>query len=154
LLHPKGFMDISSNRGGTWTVHDHRTVPVGASWHTLRIDVTDNNLDVYYDGLYVRSRLFPNAAAVRGAFGLICGPGDATFRNIRVLARDPFDPAARVERALAMKKVLADPQKRQPGSFAGLPPPELGELLWLQGDAATLADLRGRPVVLAFWSPA
>src|SRR5262249_14514727 len=42
LLHPKGFMDISSNRGGNWTVHDHRTVPVGASWHTLRIDVTDN----------------------------------------------------------------------------------------------------------------
>ena len=154
LLHPKGFMDISSNRGGTWTVHDHRSVPVGSSWHTLRIDVTDNDLDVYYDGLYVRSLAFANAAAVRGAFGLICGPGEATFRNIRVLGRDPFDPAARVERELAMKKVLADASRRQPGSFAGFVPPELGALSWQQGSATTLGDLRGHPVVLAFWSPA
>ena len=72
LLHPKGFLDISSNRGGTWTVHDHRSLPVGSSWHQLRIDVTGYQLDVYYDGLFVRSLAFADAAAVRGAFGLIC----------------------------------------------------------------------------------
>src|SRR5690606_18562567 len=26
LLHPKGFLDISTNNGGAWTVHDHRTI--------------------------------------------------------------------------------------------------------------------------------
>ena len=154
LLHPKGFMDISTNRGNVWTVHDHRAVPVGADWHRLRIDVTGNELDVYYDGLFVRSLAFANAAAVRGGFGLICGPGEATFRNIRLLGRDPFDPAARVEREIAMQKVMADPSKRQPGTFAGFAPPELGPLDWQQGEAVSLAKLRGRPVALAFWSPA
>ena len=39
LLHHKGFMDISTNRGGVWEVLDHRSVPVGDTWHRLRIDV-------------------------------------------------------------------------------------------------------------------
>ncbi|HLQ37102.1 MAG TPA: hypothetical protein VK348_04845 [Planctomycetota bacterium] len=153
LLHPKGFMDISSNRGTNWTVHDHRSVPVGSDWHTLRIDVTDKNLDVYFDGLYVRSLVFPDAAAVRGGFGLICGPGDATFRNVRLLGRDPFDPAARIERELAMAKVMADAGKRTPGSFAGFVPPEFGSLSWKQGAPVSLEGLRTHPVLLAFWSP-
>jgi tetratricopeptide (TPR) repeat protein len=153
LLHPKGYMDISSNRGGDWTVHDHRSLPVGSDWHTLRIDVTDNNLDVYFDGLYVRSLGFADASAVRGGFGLICGPGDATFRNVRLLGRDPFDPAARIERELAMKKVMADASKRTPGSFAGFVSPEFGPLNWQQGAPVTLQALRDRPVLLAFWSP-
>ena len=154
LLHPKGFLDISSNRGGTWTVHDHRTVPVGSSWHQLRIDVTGHQLDVYFDGLFVRSLAFPDAAAVRGAFGLLCGPGEAQFRNVRILARDPFDPAARIERELAMAKVLSDPSQRQPGTFSGFVPPDLGTLQFVQGEAVTLGALRGRPVLLMFWSPA
>src|SRR6185436_12225448 len=108
LLHPQGFLDISTKRGGEWTVHDHRSLPVGPAWHTLRIDVTAGNLDVYFDGLYVRSLKFADEAAVRGAFGLICGPGEATFRNVRLMARDPFDPSARIERELAMARVMAD----------------------------------------------
>ncbi|MCR9246396.1 MAG: hypothetical protein NXI31_15290 [bacterium] len=152
LLHPKGFLDISTNRGGQWTVHDHRSMPVGSNWHELRIDLTDNQLDVYFDGLYVRSLDFPDASVVRGAFGLICGPGEASFRNVRLLARDPFDPAARIEREIAMQKVLTDPSKRQPGTFSGFVPPELGELQW-QTDPVTLGQLRGRPTMIAFWSP-
>lgn len=154
LLHPKGFLDISSNRGGDWTVHDHRSVPVGSSWHALRIDVTGNQLDVYYDGLYVRSLSFPDPAAVRGAFGLLCGPGEAQFRNVRLLERDPFDPAARIERDLAMAKVMGDASQRQPGTFSGFVPPELGQLAVVQGELTTLGALRGRPVMLVFWSPA
>ncbi|MBL8725290.1 MAG: hypothetical protein JNK49_14675 [Planctomycetes bacterium] len=154
LLHPKGYLDISSNRGGTWQVHDHRSLPVGGSWHQLRIDVTGQQLDVYYDGLYVRSLEFPDAASVRGGFGLLCGPGEAQFRHIRVLTRDPFDPAARIERSLAMAKVLGDPSQRQPGTFAGFVPPELGTLQWLQGEPVQLGALRQRPVMLVFWSPA
>lgn len=154
LLHPKGFLDISSNRGGTWTVHDHRSLPVGSSWHQLRIDVTGNQLDVYYDGLFVRSLAFADAAAVRGAFGLICGPGEAQFRNVRLLERDPFDPAARIERDLAMARVQSDPSKRTPGTFSGFVPPELGKLVYVQGDEIALGALRQKPVMLVFWSPA
>jgi tetratricopeptide (TPR) repeat protein len=154
LLHPKGFLDISTNRGGSWTVHDHRTVPVGGSWHQLRIDVTGNQLDVYYDGLYVRSLAFPDAATVRGSFGLLCGPGEGQFRNVRILGRDPFDPAARIERELAMAKVMGDPSKRQPGTFSGFVPPELGALTFVQGAPTQLGALRGRPVMLVFWSVA
>ncbi|MCA8973579.1 MAG: hypothetical protein KDC98_02605, partial [Planctomycetes bacterium] len=153
LLHPKGYLDISSNQGGVWTVHDHRSIPVGGSWHELRIDVTGNQLDVYYDGLYVRSLDFPDPAVVRGAFGLLCGPGEASYRNVRILGRDPFDPAARIEREIAMQNVMRDPSKRTPGTFSGFAAPELGTLSWVQGEATTLGQLRGRPVMLAFWSP-
>jgi hypothetical protein len=154
LLHPKGYLDISSKNGGDWKVHDHRSLPVGSSWHTLRIDVTDADLDVYYDGRYVRSLAFGDPAVVRGGFGLICGPGKATFRNVRLLERDPFDPAARIERQLAMARVLADPSQRTEGSFAGFVPPELGELDWRQGEGVSLGQLRGKPVLLAFWGVA
>lgn len=153
MLHPKGFLDISTNNGGVWTVHDHRSIPVGSSWHELRIDVTQNQLDVYFDKLYVRSLEFPDAAVVQGSFGLLCGPGDAMYRNIRLLGRDPFDPAARIEREIAMQQVLTDASKRQPGTFSGFRPPELGPLEFVDGDATTLDELRGRPVMLVFWSP-
>jgi hypothetical protein len=154
MLHPKGFMDIATNRGGDWEVRDHRSMPVrGGEWHTLRIDVTGQELDVYFDGLYVRSLEFGNPAAVRGAFGLIAGEGEATFRNVRLLARDPHDPAARVERQLAMQKVMADAALRQQGCFTGLVPPELA-VDWQQGEPVTLAELRGKPVLLGFWTPA
>jgi tetratricopeptide (TPR) repeat protein len=154
LLHPKGFLDVSSNRGGVWEVHDHRSLPVGGAWHELRIDVTGRQLDVYFDGLYVRSLEFPDPSVVRGGFGLLCGPGAAQFRNVRILGRDPFDPAARIEREVAMQRVLADPGKRTPGSFAGFAPPELAGLQFVRGPAQTLAELRGRPVMLVFWTPA
>lgn len=153
MLHPKGFMDIATNAGGVWTIHDHRSVGVGGDWHTLRIDVTGNNLDVYLDGLYARSLDFVNPGVVRGAFGLICGPGEAAFRNIRLLGRDPFDPAARIERELAMKRVREDASQRQAGTFAGFVPPEIEDADWRQGEPTTLAGLRGKPVLLAFWSP-
>jgi tetratricopeptide (TPR) repeat protein len=151
MLHPKGFLDISTNNGGVWTVHDHRSIPVGSSWHELRIDVTQNNLDVYFDGLYVRSLAFADPAVVQGAFGLMCGPGEAMYRNVRLLGRDPFDPAARIEREIAMQQVLTDASKRQPGTFSGFIPPELGPVDFVQGDPVTLGDLRGEPVMLVFW---
>jgi len=154
VLHPKGFMDIVSNNGGAWTVHDHRSVPVGSSWHELRIDVTDDDLDVYFDGLFVRTLAFPGAAVVQGAFGLLCGPGEASFRNVRLLARDPFDPAARIEREISMQQVLTDASKRQPGTFSGFVPPELGPLEFVQGAPVTLGALRGDPVMLVFWGVA
>jgi tetratricopeptide (TPR) repeat protein len=154
LLHPNGFLDVSTNRGGTWEIRDHRQVPAGAGdWHRLRIDVAGESVDVYLDGLYVRSLDYPNARVLRGGFGLITGPGSAEYREIRLLARDPHDPAARIERRMAMERVLADAGLRQEGSFSGIEPPEL-EVRWQRGEPTRLAELRGRPVMLVFWSPA
>ena len=154
LLHPKGYLDISTNQGGVWETHDHRSLPVGGAWHELRIDVTGRQLDVYFDGLFVRSLEFPDPSVVRGAFGLLCGPGEAQFRNVRILGRDPFDPAARIERELGMQRVLADASKRTPGTFTGFVPPALAGLQFVQGEPQQLDALRGRPVMLMFWTPA
>ena len=153
LLHPNGFLDVATNRGGAWTIRDHRQVPAGAgAWHTLRIDVTGKAVDVYLDDRYARSIEYPNERVVRGGFGLICGPGRAEFREVRLLARDPHDPAARIERRLAMQKVLEDASLRQEGSFSGIEPPEL-DVTWHRGPPTDLASLRGKPVMLVFWSP-
>lgn len=154
VMHPTGYLDISSQAGGLWTVRDHRTVLLGKGWERLRIDVVDANLDVYLNGQYVRSMRMPSRDSVRGGFGLICGTGGANFQNIRLLARDPHDPAARIERELAMERIANAEVQRAPGSFSGIEPPplELGEVL--QGDfPARLEQLKGRPAALIFWAP-
>ncbi len=154
VLHPKGFLDIATNRGGVWEILDHRQTKVGGDWHTMRIDVTDRTLDVYLDGFYVRSLEFKSRETLSGGFGLITGAGSAIYKDIRVLARDRFDPAAALERTLAMERIHADSTLRQAGSFAGLAPPALQVGEWVQGDAVALDQLAGRPLLLAFWSPA
>ncbi|RMH02340.1 MAG: hypothetical protein D6702_09130 [Planctomycetota bacterium] len=153
VLHPSGFLDISSQHGGVWTVRDHRSVKLGKGWIKLRIDVVDDNLDVYLDGNYVRSMKMPSRDSVKGGFGLICGTGRAQFQNIRLLARDPHDPAARIERELAMERLANAEIQRAPGSFTGIAPPEpeIGELI--QGEFRPLAELIGRPAALIFWAP-
>ncbi|MEZ5963585.1 MAG: hypothetical protein R3F56_07040 [Planctomycetota bacterium] len=152
ILHPKGFVDISTNRGGVWQFHEHRAHPVGEQWCRLRIDVAGPDLDVYCDGLYLRSLHLPNVESARGGFGLISGVGRALYRNVRVLARDRNDPSARIERELAMAKVATDATQRVAGSFTGLVPPELRARTFVQGEAVELAKLVGKPVLLAFWS--
>jgi tetratricopeptide (TPR) repeat protein len=153
VLHPAGYLDISSQAGGVWTVRDHRTVALDSSWAKLRIDVVDDELDVYLNGQYVRSMQMPSRDSVRGGFGLICGTGAANFQNIRLLARDPHDPAARIERELAMERLANQEVQRAPGSFSGIEPPalELGEVV--QGEFPTLEELKGRPAALIFWAP-
>ena len=154
VLHPTGYLDISSQAGGVWTIRDHRSVKLGTGWEKLRIDVVDDTLDVYLNGQYVRSMQMPSRDSVRGGFGLICGTGAANFQNIRLLARDPHDPAARIERELSMERIARAEVQRAPGSFSGIVPPplELGEVL--QGEfPADFEELEGRPTALIFWAP-
>ena len=146
-------LDVVTSRGGDWQVHGHDAAPIGHDWHTLRIDVANKNVDVYLDGLYVRSLEFANSHVLRGGFGLICGTGEVAFRNVRVLARDPNDPAARVEREIALKGVMADASKRMDGSFLGSTPPPLKTREWVQGEKLDLKSAPSRPVMLVFWSP-
>ena len=158
-LHPKGALDVSTMSGGNWTVRDHQQVPLTPGWHKLRIDVVtqsgpDAAVDIHFDGQFLRSLEMPRDS-VRGAFGLITGTGGGTFRNIRILSRDPYDPAARIERELALKDRLQNPGSRAAGVFQGVQPPALETLggSWIQGSGLKLEEQRGKPLVLAFWTP-
>jgi len=168
ILHPTGFLDISTKDGGTWTFRDHRAVALREEWQKLRIDLVGKVLDVYLNDQYIRSLEMPSRDSVQGGFGLITGTGDVSYRSLRYLARDPYDPAARIERELALAKVANAEIERPAGTFSGAAPPEFTEgIAWLQrGDQTSavaasskgleqrlsLEDLSGRPSALIFWS--
>ncbi len=158
-LYPKGALDVATKSGGNWLTRDHQQVSITPGWHKLRIDVVTQTgpnavVDIYFDGLYLRSIEMPRDS-VRGGFGLITGTGDGSYRNIRILERDPHDPAARIERELGLKKRLEDPSTRTPGVFQGVRPPDFSTMhgQWLQGSGITLDASYGHPLVLAFWTP-
>jgi len=157
VLHPKGSLDVSTKAGGNWRILDHQQLSLTPEWHKLRIDVVtaDNGkaiIDIYFDGQYLRSLTMPRDS-VRGAFGLIHGTGSGHFREIRILARDAHDPAARIERELALQARADDPSLRAPGVFQGYAPPPLQGGQWLQGNPLKISEQYGKPVVLAFWTP-
>lgn len=158
-LYPKGALDVATKAGGNWTTRDHQQLSLTPGWHKIKIDVVTQTgayaaVDIYLDDLYLRSIEMPRDS-VRGGFGLITGTGDGHFRNIRILERDPHDPAARIERELALKKRLEDPGSRTPGVFQGVAPPDFSTLhgKWLQGEPMTLLDNYGHPTVITFWTP-
>jgi len=154
VLHPKGFLDLSTNHGGAWSILDHRSVHLLPDWNKLRIDVVGNKLDIYLNGRYLRSFSMPDADSLRGGFGLVTGVGTAYYQDIRLLPRDPHDPAARIEREIGLQDIEEDPGLRESGSFAGLEPPDLQVREWIQGKPVELEELHGRPAVLIFWTPA
>jgi hypothetical protein len=151
LLHPKGFLDVAANRGGTWEVLDHRQVPLAKGWHKLRIDVAGKSLDLYLDGQWLRTLPFASEDALFGGFGLVTGAGETSYRMVRVLARDPRDPSARLERELAMRRIAEDASLRAADTFTGFAPPELVDARWMRGGPV---DPRqpGKATVLLFWS--
>lgn len=158
-LYPKGALDVATKAGGSWTTRDHQQLSITPGWHKLKIDVVTQTgayavVDIYFDDLYLRSIEMPRDS-VRGGFGLITGTGDGHFRNIRILERDPHDPAARIERELALQQRLEDPGSRAPGVFQGVAPPDFSTMQgkWLQGEPMTLLDNYGHPTVIAFWTP-
>lgn len=153
ILHPTGYLDISTKDGGTWTYRDHRAVSLPNEWQKLRIDLVGKVLDVYLNDRYIRSIEMPSRDSVQGGFGLITGTGKVSYRDLRFLARDPYDPAARIERELALAKVASSEIARPEGTFTGAaPPPLLESLNWVQGDPLTLEHLHGAPAAIVFWS--
>ena len=152
VLHPKGYLDISTKHGTNWTIRDHRQVSIDEDWQKLRIDVVGNVVDVYLNGQYLRTLELPSADSVRGSFGLITGTGSCQYRSIRLLARDPYDPAPRIERELTMERIAGDSSLRASGNFSGFEPPPIQVEPWIQGEATDLAALKGRPVALIFWA--
>ncbi|HBF23281.1 MAG TPA: hypothetical protein DDW23_05625 [Planctomycetes bacterium] len=160
VIHPgqkssptKGFLDVSTKHGSEWTYHDHTQVNLKTPWNLLRVDVVGDTVDIHFNGHYLLSRKMPSRDSLQGAFGLIGGVGKVQYQNIRILARDPHDPAARIEREIAMEQRAENPELRAPGVFSGQVPPPLQVSDWIQGEPLTLEELRGRPAVLVFWTP-
>jgi tetratricopeptide (TPR) repeat protein len=156
VLHRKGFLDVSTKSGASWTIRDHMQVPLGEDWVRLRMDVVTTSdgqaeVDTYLNGKWLRTTRMPRDS-VRGSFGLITGTGRADYQEIRVMARDPRDPAARIERELALQRRAEDASLRVPGVFLGFEPPELVATEWLQGEPVRLAEARGAPVLVCFWT--
>ena len=157
VIYEKGQLDVSTKAGTTWTVRDHLQVPLEGEWHTIRIDVVTQEgpraaIDIYLDGLWLRTVEMPRES-MRGGFGLLTGEGNGDYEDIRLLARDPHDPAARIERELMRKKRETDESLRVPGVFQGFRPPELRGGHWMQGEELLLERSLGVPVILTFWTP-
>lgn len=150
----KGYVDLTTFYGGgqfnTWR---HNSVDaLQPAWHKMRIDVTGSLVDVWYDGVPLVTHDFKNFEVLRGKFGLITGPGEAKFRNVRYLAREPNDPASWIERQLRMEK-FSGPDASVGGSWLGRVPPLPKVEGWMQGDRTDWRDAGSVPTLIVFFSP-
>jgi hypothetical protein len=156
------WVDLASFYGGgstkTW-----RHVPVKAfgaaaagqsaasEWRKLRIDVARNMVDCWVDGELVATHEFPSADVLRGTFGLLMGPGKASYKEVRFLARDPRDPAGEIERRVRMEKLRGSGQPVG-GSYLGLVPPLPKVERWAQGERTSWSEKGLVPQLLVLWS--
>ena len=158
MLHRKGSLEVKTQIGGAWIPRDKQQIPLGNTWHKLRIDVVTQVgpkalVDIYFDDKYLRT-VKMSRDAVRGAFGLFTTTGNGAYRHIKILMRNAHDPAARIERQLTLEKRLSDPEARAPGVFQGLTPPDITQFEgdWIQGEPVDIAKRHGVITVIAFWT--
>ena len=154
-----GWVDLMSSYGNEVKTWLH--VPVDTStgddrtsagvWRTLRLDVVGREVDMWYEGELIGTREYPSREVLQGSFGLIVGSGKTEFSDIRFLARDPLDPASKIERAIRMQALLAD-GGAVGGSFLGrkLPFPKVGR--WAQGERVSWEEAGLAPQLCVIWS--
>ena len=164
-----GFIDLMSSYGSnatqTWrhipvkmdrSVEEGMTTTGGGDWHTMRIDIAGRFVDMWFDGELLATHDFPSAEVLRGAFGLICGPGEMRFRDVRYLSRDPKDPASRIEREIRMEALAAaggeSGGSTAVDSFLGVEPPWPKVSRWAQGERASWDEVGPVPQLLVFFS--
>lgn len=152
LLRPQDVLDVATCRANEWTAGLHRPWMVGNHWIRVRIDVIGAHVDLYLDDALVHAYDLPSPDSAAGGLGLISGSGKTLYRNVRVLARTDDDSAMTLERALARSKRASGNGALRTESILGIEPPLLQPRLWIQGEPVRLGDLRGKPVLLAFWS--
>ncbi len=150
-----GKLDLSSfygaNANKVWRNNSVDTTTRG--WHKLRLDVIGSEVDVWWDGEFVVTHDFFSVDVLRGSFGLITGPGTAKYRNIRFLARDRNDPAAKIERAIRMEKLEREASHGAiGGSFIRRVPPFPRVQTWVQGGRLGFDERGPVPTLLVFWS--
>ncbi|MFT7487592.1 MAG: tetratricopeptide (TPR) repeat protein, partial [Candidatus Paceibacteria bacterium] len=121
-------------------------------WRTLRLDVSGTLVDFYVDEELLASHEFASREVLRGSFGLITGRGSCRFRDVRYLAREVGDEAARIEREIRMEEMRAAGDGAVGGSYAGtIPPfPEVQE--WVQGSRVSWDEFGSTPQLLVFFS--
>jgi hypothetical protein len=154
-----GWVDLMSSYGNEVKTWLH--VPVDTStgddrtsagvWRTLRLDVVGREVDMWFEGELIGTREYPSREVLQGSFGLIVGSGETKFSDIRFLARDPLDPASRIERTLRMQSLLAEGGAIG-GSFLGrkLPFPKVGR--WAQGERESWEEGGLAPQLCVIWS--
>jgi hypothetical protein len=155
-----GWIDIATFYGGgefkTWRhdpVPDKRAADRSTSdaWYKLRADVTGRTVDIWLDGEYVTTQVFPAADTVQGGFGLMMGKGDVRFRNVRYLAREARDPGAAIEREIKMEQFGSAGESRG-GSWLDLRPPFPVTRRWIQDERTSWEEAGIAPQLLVMWS--
>lgn len=133
---------------------ENKVGEVNDAWHKLRVDVTGRLADIWVDDQWIVTHEFPSRDVLRGRIGLLMGPGNARFRDIRYLARHPRDMGSRIERDLRMERLResAGPEGPVGDSYVGLVPPWPEVRSWVQGDRTSFDDRGAVPQVLAFFS--
>ncbi|MFO0984694.1 MAG: hypothetical protein U1E76_23715 [Planctomycetota bacterium] len=136
-------------------------------WHKMRVDIAGPTVDVWFDDQLVTTQVFSSIDVLRGSFGLITGPGEAEYRNVRYLARTARDPGALIERDLRMKKLAAERAAASPPDKPGSAPPQAtpspsGSFIdqvppwprakWIQGSRASWAEKGFVPTLFVLWS--
>ena len=134
----------------------HNVLPgTQSGWHKLRLDIVGLTADVWCDGELVVSQDFPSLDVLRGSFGLITGPGQARWRNVRYLARSSRDPGAAIERELTMQRLKEEALRagRPIGSsFVGLVPPFPSAVNWVTEPRESFEEAGSVPQLLVFFS--
>jgi Tfp pilus assembly protein PilF len=161
-LADSGFIDLASCFDGTniktWrhspvkTTVESAGASAGQVWHKLRIDVSGSLVDSWFDGEFVATQDFGNVDVLRGSFGVIVGPGTATFTNLRYLARPLNDPAAKIDREIRFEKQQETTGGPVGGSYIGLVPPFPEVQRWIQDKRTDWTEKGPRPQMLVFWS--
>ncbi len=154
-----GFVDLATSFGGLFKTWRHVPVDLSidpkataaAPWHKLRLDVSGTLVDAWFDGAFLATHEFGTLDVLRGSFGLVIGPGEARFRNVRFLARDPRDPAAAIERSLRMAR-LREGDGPTDGSFLGDVPPFPRTSGWIRGKRGAWGDVGPAPQLFVLWS--
>ncbi len=158
-----GYADLFSSFGGTIKAWRHVPVAlepkdeggsIASVWHTLRLDVTGAEVDVWVDGERLMTHRFSGREVLLGSFGLLTGPGKARFRNVRYLSRDPRDPAGAVERAARLAAAGVGSGQPVGGSYQNLPAPFPEVAQWVQGQRDAWAEAGPVPQLLVLFSQA
>ncbi|MCE9595392.1 MAG: hypothetical protein K8S98_14490 [Planctomycetes bacterium] len=155
-----GFVDLATSYGaGTFKTWRHTPVTTSvakgetatARWFKLRIDVAGSRVDTWFDGEFLSTQEFPSLDVLRGNFGLIVGPGETRYRNVRFLARDPRDPASAIERDVRMAE-LEKSGKAINGSYLNKVPPFPKIKKWAGAERKTWEDAGPVPQLFVLWS--
>ena len=122
------------------------------AWRKLRVDVVGKMVDLWFDGELVASHAFPSREVLYGGFGLVCGPGECAFKNVRFLSRDPRDPAAEILRAKRVAANDSTAEGSDNGSWLGKVPPFPRAKRWVQGQRTSFLDKGEVPQLVVLWS--